>query len=358
MKKFRIMTAVILSALAVFACSDMDGKNDKETYPLTNFSVKVGSSWYHAAIDQESGRISIGSVENGVSITDVRYTLAKGATISPDPKTFIDNWNMEQDVEVTLSGVKTVYTIVFTDWVEADRNVIFKDEFDTDGIPDQTKWVLCPKAGSDWNNQMSESYDQAYVEDGKLILVAEKVNGEYKAGGIKTEGRFGFTFGKVECRARISRYPNGAFPAIWMMPQRYIYSGWPDCGEIDIMEHIKQESSIHQTLHTNYTYTLGNKNGTTKQTVCNYWDWNVYAVEWTSESLTFYVNDTKTFTYSNMHLSDEAVKKQWPFTAGAEFYLILNMGLGDNGTWAGAIDDANLPAVMEVDWIRVSKLDQ
>lgn len=49
------------------------------------------------------------------------------------------------------------------------------DEFDVDGNPDPTKWVLCQKAGSDWNDEMSESYDQAYVKDGRLILKAEKL---------------------------------------------------------------------------------------------------------------------------------------------------------------------------------------
>lgn len=359
MKMFRLMALTVLSVAAALACSDINGRNDKpDSYLLTAFDVKVGASWYHGSIDQETLTISVGSLENGNSITDVRYTIAEDAVISPDPDSFIGNWNSRQSVEVTAEGRKAVYSIVFTDWDDTESDVLFKDDFDVDGTPDPAKWVLCPKGGSDWNDEMSESYDQAYVENGKLVLVAEKVDGEYKAGGIKTQGKFGFTFGKVECRARIARYPDGAFPAVWMMPQKYRYQGWPDCGEIDIMEHIRQEPHVHQTLHTNYTYDLGNKTGTTKQTVCNYWDWNVYAVEWTSESLTFYVNGQETFTYSNMHLPDEAEKMQWPFTEEAEFYLILNMGLGNPNSWAGAVDDTNLPAVMEVDWIRVSKLDE
>lgn len=48
---------------------------------------------------------------------------------------------------------------------------------------------------------MSESYDQAYIKDGKLILKAEKVNGVYKAGGIETKDKFSFTYGRVEVRA-------------------------------------------------------------------------------------------------------------------------------------------------------------
>ena len=252
--------------------------------------------------------------------------------------------------DITIS--KWVYTSADIGVVDGDRYLMFKDEFDADGIPDPEKWSLCKKGGSDWNDEMSESYDQAYVKDGVLVLVGEKIDGIHKAGGIQTKDKFDFTFGRVECRARITHYPNGAFPAIWMMPQKSYYQGWPDCGEIDIMEHIKQEQYIHQVLHTHYTDNLGYNNGSAK-IYCNFWDWTVYAVEWTSESITFYVNNVISFKYDNMHLSDEITKKQWPFTKDSAFYLILNMGLGDQGTWAGPVDDAKLPAVMEVDWVRV-----
>lgn len=235
------------------------------------------------------------------------------------------------------------------------REVIFVDEFNTDGIPDPTKWVLCSWGKSDWCNQMSESYDQAYVKDGNLVLVGEKKDGKYLAGGIKTQGLFSFAFGKVECRARITKYPDGAFPAIWMMPQKPLYEGWPACGEIDIMEHVRQEPHVHQTIHTHYRNNLGHKEGTTAITVCDFGDYVTYAVEWTPDKLTFYVDGKETFSYSNLDLENEAEMKQWPFGPGAEYYLILNMGLGDEGTWAGPMDDANLPAVMEIDWIRVTR---
>lgn len=236
--------------------------------------------------------------------------------------------------------------------------VLFMDDFNVDGIPDTGKWVLCEKGSPDWNDEMSESYDQAYVKDGRLVLVAEKIGGAYRAGGIETKGKFDFTFGKVEVRAKISSHPDGAFPAIWMMPQKSVYGGWPNGGEIDIMEHIKQESFIHQTLHTNYTYTLGIKDpATTKTTVTDYAEFNTYGVEWTEDRITFFVNGKETMTYPNLRLEDESERRQWPFTKDASFYLIMNMGLGGDrpGSWAGPIDDSSLPAVMEVDWIRVSK---
>jgi len=143
------------------------------------------------------------------------------------------------------------------------------------------------------------------------------------------------------------------------MPQKSIYNGWPDGGEIDIMEHIKQETHIHQTLHTHYTYTLGiNDPSNSRATITEFNVFNTYGVEWTQDKITFFVNGQETMSYPNLYLADESVKRQWPFTKDASFYLILNMGLGGDrpGSWAGPIDDSNLPAIMEIDWIKVSSL--
>ena len=355
------LSIFLCSALLLISCSGVTGQETgkgSDRYPLEAFAVRIGDSYYHARIDQESHVATIGHITDTRFITGVEYTLGDPeGTISPNPELLIGCWEQEQTFTVTCFGETSQYVLEFPKFDESGKHYIFRDEFNVDGRPDETKWTLCRKGGSDWNDEMSESYDQVYVKDGVLVLNAEIVDGEYKASGIKTEGLFGFTFGRVECRARLPKTPNGAFPAIWMMPQKYEYKGWPNCGEIDIMEHIRQENAIHQTIHTHYPYDLGHKSGTTKQTVCDYKDWNIYAVEWTPEDLTFYVNDQMTFRYSNMHLSDEAEMKQWPFTSKSEFYLILNMGLGDPGTWAGAVDDANMPAVMEVDWIRVSTIE-
>ncbi|WP_187367526.1 DUF4971 domain-containing protein [Bacteroides bouchesdurhonensis] len=370
-RKILLLLSMALMGISSIACSD-DETNDitpQKRYPLTSFSVAVKGtqadniSYYHGKIDQTTHRVEIGYIEDANMITGVDYTLmSEGATISPDPKKFIGEWNKEQKVTVTTEDNQTTtYTIVLTKFDEAMKNILFFDNFSVDGNPDPTKWVLCKKQGSDWNDEMSESYDQAYVEDGKLILKAEKINGEYKAGGIESQGKFDFTFGKIEVKARITSYPNGAFPAIWMMPKTPVYGGWPQSGEIDIMEHIKQESVIHHTIHTHYTYDLGIKDPTnTAQITCDYQDWNIYTVEKDENKLTFFVNGQETFSYSNLNLENEAEMKQWPFTNENPFYIILNMGLGGDrdGSWPGPIDDDNLPAIMEIDYVKVSKLDK
>lgn len=239
--------------------------------------------------------------------------------------------------------------------------LVFCEEFDVDGEPDHAVWSLCPRGGSNWCDEMSESYDQAYVENGVLKLVAEKVDGEYRAGGVRTAGKFAWGAGhRIEVRARLARYPDGAFPAIWMIPQNSAegYDGWPTAGEIDMMEHVKQTEYVEHTVHTHYTYDLKIRDVPpyTAQTVCDFSDFRVYALEWTDEELRLYVDGELRHRYWNLHLDDEAEMKQWPFGNGAAFYLILNMGLGGSEEWVGPIDDDNLPAVMEVDWVRVYKL--
>mgnify|MGYP003102371843 FL=1 len=65
------------------------------------------------------------------------------------------------------------------------------------------------------------------------------------------------------------------------------------------------------------------------------------------------MNGATTLVYPNLHLADESVKKQWPFDTS--FYLILNYALGGAGTWPGTITDSELPAKMEIDWVKVSQ---
>ena len=365
-RKLLLLLSIAFIGISSIACSDSEDNNaipPQKKYPLTAFAVKIDDKLYHGKINQETHRVEIGVITDANLIKGVEYTLmSDGATISPDPATFIDRWEKEQTVTVTTEdNNKTTYTIVLTKFDEAFKNVLFFDDFNTDGEPDPTKWVLCKKDGSDWNDEMSESYDQAYVDQGKLILKAEKVGDVYKAGGIETQGKFSFTFGKVDVKARITQYPNGAFPAVWMMPSSPVYGGWPKSGEIDIMEHVKQESVIHHTIHTHYTYDLGIKDPiNTKQVNCNFQDWIIYTVEKTEDKLTFYVDGKETYSYSNLKLENEAEMIQWPFTKDNPFYIILNMGLGGDrdGSWAGPIDDANLPAIMEIDWVKVTKLDK
>lgn len=371
-KQLLYLLCAMWVAIAGVACSDDETTqiDTRARYPLSAFAVGVYSeasgntTYYHGRIDQNAHRVVVGGIENLSSISVVDYTLEEGATIAPDPSTFIGNWLDSQTVTVTTAdGERVTYTIVMSNYEAPDpamKDVIFFDDFDTDGNPDATKWKLCERQTSDWNDEMSESYDQAYVENGVLVLRGEKINGEYQAGGIETQGLFDFTFGKVEVSARITSYPNGAFPAIWMMPSKSIYQDWPACGEIDIMEHVHQDVGIYSSIHNHYYDALkyDDPSHTSGMVAVNdITQFHTYAVEWTADELVFSIDGEEIFTYPNLHLANEAEMMQWPFTADSKFYLILNMGLGGDreGSWPGPIDDDNLPAIMEVDWVKVTQ---
>ena len=380
-RKLLFLLSMVFVAVSSVACLDDETTEiaQAQIYPLTSFSVMVSTgadnpayTYYHGKIDQQSHRVVIGGITDLNSISAVDYTLEPGATISPDPSTFLGVWRGEQTVTVTTaSGESVRYTIVLTNYEAPPmENVIFYEDFDTDGNPNEQYWTLCPRLDSDWNDEMSESYDQAYVENGRLVLIGEKneATGEYLAGGIQTQGKFDFTFGKVEVRARIPQYPNGAFPAIWMMPGTVdpaYDEGWPTCGEIDIMEHIQQEVGVWSSIHNYYYDKLkiddpSHTSGLVPSGDFDVAEWHTYAVDWTADELVFSIDGVETFTYPNLYLADEATQKQWPFTKDSEFYIILNMGLGGDrpGSWPGPIDDENLPAIMEVDWVRVTQTEE
>lgn len=234
--------------------------------------------------------------------------------------------------------------------------IVFEDDFVQESrIPDPDKWELCVRSHPNWCRYNSESYDQAYVEDGKLILVAEKDNGEYKTGAIRMLNDLGFEFCTVEVTAKFEKMGHGQWPGIWMMPSKPLYGPWPDSGEIDIMEHLGKDDDYWSTVHSKYTFTLKQTENplSTCKIPFDKSQWNTYGVEWNENEVVFYLNGEKTFNYPNLHLENESETLQWPFDT--TFYIILNVALGGEGTWPGYIDDAELPGIMYVDKVVVSK---
>src|SRR5699024_1583967 len=132
-------------------------------------------------------------------------------------------------------------------------SLIFQDEFETDSVFDSNKWSFCPRSTPDWTKYLTSTHHYVHVSNDNLQLILDNqvITGDpvaYHSGGIQTYGKFSFTYGKVKVRAKFTQ-GQGAWPAIWMMPESAIYGGWPNSGEIDIMEHLNNDSYIYQTLH-------------------------------------------------------------------------------------------------------------
>lgn len=232
--------------------------------------------------------------------------------------------------------------------------LLFADEFDTEGSFDTTKWSYAERWHPAWAKYLTASPNYVNQSSGNLLVRMDNavVAGDdvpYHSGGIQTTQKFSFKYGKVEVRAKFNQ-GQGSWPAIWMMPETPVaYGNWPNSGEIDIMEHVNKEDKIHQTVH-NATVTDANGSSTATHAV-NYQvsDYNTYGIEWSPNKIDFYVNDILQYTYDK---PVNATADEWPFDQN--FYLILNQSGGAG--WPGAIVDADLPFEMQVDYIRVYKV--
>lgn len=329
--------------------------NVKASFEPLPYTVTVSSSEtefgsvYINVDGKESAKVGENStVEIYAVPTQKGYFYSWSYTSGGKNYTSIDN-------PLVLSDFKSDVTIS-ANFIDMS-NVLFVDDFDQDSeIPDPAKWVLCPKGTSDWNNTCSESYDQTIVKDGILHLIGEKVGANYKTGAVEWPSNIGFEHVKIEVTAKLATLGQGQWPAIWMMPRKPIYSGWPACGEIDIMEHLNRDAFYYSTIHSKWIDTSGNRNNPlySKTITFNRNDWNTYGLEWDDNAIVFYLNGVEVFRYTNLHLKNEATAQQWPFNT--TFYLKLSQQLG--GNWVGSITDSQLPADMMIDRVLVTKLDQ
>lgn len=226
----------------------------------------------------------------------------------------------------------------------------WSDEFDGTELDDEV-WSKTDQGSPDWQKPQSKDERCFELSNGTLklkgILNDESSEDprEYLCGGIWSKDKKAFGPGSIQVCARLGRGVQGAWPAIWMMPYT-TEQGWPNDGEIDIMERLNFDSFVYQTVHTNYTYNLGIKNPMSSLTsMINPNDFNVFEVQIWENEVIFYVNHNKTFSYPKVNGGADG---QFPFYK--EWYLIIDMQLG--GSWVGSVNLSQLPAVMEIDWVK------
>ncbi|MCF7925819.1 MAG: family 16 glycosylhydrolase [Candidatus Izimaplasma sp.] len=242
---------------------------------------------------------------------------------------------------------------------------VWCDEFDEDGLPDDTKWDY-DVGGSGWGNNELQYYtesdlDNAYVEDGNLHIQAlkEAMSGrDYTSARLVTKYRGDWLYGKIQIRAKLPE-GRGTWPAIWMLPTEWQYGGWPDSGEIDIMEHVGyDEGNVHGTIHTAaYNHGLGTQIGYSKTVEDATSAFHVYEMEWEPNKITLFIDGEQfaQFGYNPMANIGTENSDAWPFDE--TFHLILNIAIG--GFWGGAqgVDDSLFPTEMVVDYVRVYQKD-
>ena len=222
--------------------------------------------------------------------------------------------------------------------------LVWSDEFNGTSV-DQTKWNI--DTGNPGVNNEEEYYQAANVTEtgGNLVITArqQSVGGQpYTSAKLETQGKFSTTYGRIEARISLPMI-NGTWPAFWMLGTDISSVGWPNCGEIDIMEHVNTTNTILGTMHWNG----GNGHVQYGQsTTTTPGDFHVYAVQWDSNSINWYVDNTLYCTGNIANNINNTGAFQNPF------YIIMNLAIGGDlpGNTIGA-----LPATMLVDYVHVYK---
>lgn len=233
----------------------------------------------------------------------------------------------------------------------------WSDEFDgvAGSSPDTSKWKFDIGTGvNGWGNSELQYYTSrpSNVQlsgDGQLVLTArrESYSGSgYTSARLKTQGLFSQKYGRFEARIKTPSGP-GVWPAFWLLGDNFNEVGWPQCGEIDIMEQRGQQPAItHGSVH-GPGYSGGN--ALTKPYALMQGrfdtDFHVYAIEWGPSYIDFFVDN---YLYQRITPSD--LSGEWVFNQ--PFFIILNVAVG--GNYVGYPTTATpLPQSMIVDFVRV-----
>jgi beta-glucanase (GH16 family) len=231
--------------------------------------------------------------------------------------------------------------------------LVWADEFDKMGSPDNTKWSF-ETGGGGWGNSELQYYtnrsENARVENGYLVIEAKKESYQgsgYTSARLITTNKGDWKYGKIVIRAKLPS-GKGTWPAIWMLPTDWAYGGWPSSGELDIMEHVGYDKqTIFGTAHTDaYNHVLGTQQGSSIVFSDCETAFHDYSIVWTADKVEFYVDDIRYYTFTN-----QGTWQKWPFDQ--RFHLLLNIAVG--GSWGGAqgIDDTAFPTQMKIDYVHI-----
>lgn len=239
------------------------------------------------------------------------------------------------------------------------RAITFIDDFNGTQVS-ESRWEFQIGTGDryglvDWGNGEAQYYrkENASVEDGelKISLKKESFGGkQYTSARLRTKGKFSQAYGRFEARIKIIG-GTGVWPAFWLMPENDVYGGWPNSGEIDIME-IKGRKNNMSSSAVHFAAKNGAHQYKTKEEFLpsgTISDYHVYALEWEEDKMTFSVDDNAYFEVTDWRSGE----KEFPAPFDQDFHIILNLACGGHFDGWLLPNDDELPAAMYVDYVKV-----
>lgn len=239
--------------------------------------------------------------------------------------------------------------------------LVWEDNFDGPAgqSPDKSKWVFDIGRGPDndgWGNAELQYYTDrpenvSLDGQGNLVFTANResfAGSPYTSARILTQGLFEQAYGRFEARIKMPWGP-GIWPAFWLLGSDIETVGWPQCGEIDIMEYRGQEPNIiHGSVH-GPGYSGGSPITKSYGFEKNRFDvdFHIFAIEWGEDYINYFVDDV---VYQQ--ITPEDAPGQWVFDHS--FFILLNVAVGGNYVGFPAAE-TSFPQKMLVDWVKVYK---
>ena len=227
-----------------------------------------------------------------------------------------------KDATVTVGSEETEYSITFT--MGADAPELVAAQINLGRIDATEEGSAAANVEFSDVKLIDQTAGSAPADGGSTFNYKEY---SYTSGRVNTQGKKDFKYGYFEAKARVPE-GMGYLPAFWMMASdEGNYGQWPQCGEIDIMEVMGQETDkSYHTIHYGYDSGAGHRQnqGTYKTADSEddfYEGYHVYGLEWEPDHLTWYVDGKPVYTATDNipKTAGKIMMNVWPGTGVDEW---------------------------------------
>ena len=265
-----------------------------------------------------------------------------------------------------------VFLVLSTHVFGAD---IWHDEFDGPNL-DTSVWTV-ETGGHGWGNGELQYYTNriddttganAYIENVNLVIEARRENysgNQFTSARLISKNAMSFKYGKIRARIKMADLEDGLWPALWLLGANINTAGWPECGELDIVEMGSAGAiaagtvnrKVDATAHWEHSGSHAQYGGSTYTATAAYNDYHVFKLEWTPTEVTASLDG---ISYWTMDISGGAGADLEEFHK--HMFVILNMAVGswpgyyvgiDNPAGITALPTYGSTAKMYIDWIRI-----
>ena len=375
-KYFMFLLLLGLNTLVMASCSSSDSSGDdgaeaKISCSPTTIETSANGGSYQVMVVASAGgwtattegsdawiKVSANNTNKATGTVQIQVD-ANTTTAARTGIVAVKLADKQVNINVSQTG-KTVIPIEGGEMVVPEGyELVWNDEFNEGSVLNSADWRHeVQKSG--WVNNELQNYVNGSadgkrvteVADGRLYIHCFKgSDGKIYSGRVYAHESEGWKYGIIEARIKLPK-GKGTWPAFWMMPCNNDFGAnpWPKCGEIDIMEEVGvNPNRTSSSLHTeSYNHVMNTQKTAERLTAGAEDGFHVYRLEWAEDHITTYVDGEKLLTFNN---DGKGNVSTWPFNK--PFYVILNLAWG--GSWGGmnGVDEAALPATMEVDYVRV-----